>query len=57
VLCADTAIQGAGLNVLINLSGISDPHFVETMRNKVLHLRKESEAHKQSILAIVEGKI
>lgn len=56
-LCADTAIQGAGMNVLINVSGINDADFVANMKAKVTDLRANSEKRKAEIIEIVMSKI
>lgn len=56
-LCADTAIQGAGMNVLINVSGINDADFVADMKAKVTDLRANSEKRKAEIVEIVMEKI
>lgn len=42
-LAADTAIQGAGLNVLINLAGIEDREYIESMKSKVSRIKNESQ--------------
>ncbi len=42
--CAYTAVRGACLNVLINLSGVeSDSKFVKTMQSNVEQLLKDAE--------------
>lgn len=56
-LSADTAINGAGLNVLINLAGIDDREFVVSMKSKVDSIRKESKRQIRRILYRVEKTI
>jgi len=56
-LSADTAINGAGLNVLINLAGIDDREFVASMKSKVDSIRKESKRQIRRILNRVEKTI
>lgn len=57
VLCADAAINGAGMNVLINVSGIKDAAFVAEMRQQVTDLRALSQQEKTGILAMIEEKL
>jgi glutamate formiminotransferase / formiminotetrahydrofolate cyclodeaminase len=56
-LCADTAIQGAGFNVLINVGGITDSDFVQDMKTQVAEIRSNSTAKKAEVVAIIEAKI
>ncbi len=56
-LCIHTAIEGAGLNVLINTGGIEDEAFNTDLKAKVANLRSLSTQRKNEILAFVEGKI
>ncbi len=57
VLCADTAVQGAAMNVLINLSGIEDANFKKDTLENVEYYRKESEKRRAKILKLIYEKI
>ncbi|MGD9930361.1 MAG: glutamate formimidoyltransferase [Mangrovibacterium sp.] len=56
-LCARTAVQGAYLNVLINLSGLSDDEKVKELKHRAEELLYQAEYKEQAILAVVYGKI
>lgn len=56
-LCADAAINGAGMNVLINVGGIKDAAFVAEMRQQVADLRALSQQEKTEILAMIAEKL
>jgi formiminotetrahydrofolate cyclodeaminase len=56
-LSADTAIKGAGLNVLINLSGIDDQEFNGAMRKNVAELKQAGRKIVRRIMNRVDKKI
>lgn len=56
-LAALTAVQGAGLNVKINLPGIKDRVFASQMMDEVKRISDEATALQQQILEIVHSKI
>lgn len=56
-LCIHTAIEGAALNVFINLGGIEDASFNETLKAKVAELRSHSSKRKDEIIAYIENHI
>ncbi|MCW0484132.1 glutamate formimidoyltransferase [Gaoshiqia sediminis] len=56
-LCARTAVQGAYLNVLINLSGLDDDEKVKELKHRAEELLYQAEYKEQAILAVVYGKI
>jgi len=56
-LSADTAIKGAGLNVLINLAGIDDQDYVESMKTKVNQIKNNSRQLVRTIMNRVEKTI
>jgi len=56
-LSADTAIKGAGLNVLINLSGIDDQKFNGAMRESVAVLKQAGQRLVRRIMKRVDKKI
>jgi len=56
-LSADTAIKGAGLNVLINLSGIEDQEFNGAMKKSVAELRQAGQKIVRRIMNRVDKKI
>ncbi len=56
-LMAMSAVQGAGLNVKINLPGIQDEEFKTTMKKKVEDLLQEAQQLRDEVLDIVETKI
>lgn len=56
-LSADTAIKGAGLNVLINLSGIDDQEFNGAMKKSVAKLRQAGQKMVRRIMNRVDKKI
>ncbi len=56
-LCIHTAIEGAALNVLINIGSIEDEAFTSHLKKEVASIRELSTQRKQAILDFVEGKI
>jgi len=56
-LMARTGVEGAGLNVLINLSSIKDPEFVKAHKKEVIELNRRSSELCQQVLAAVSGNI
>lgn len=56
-LCARTAVQGAYLNVLINLSNLNDAEKVKELKHRAEELLYQAEYKEQAILAVVYGKI
>ena len=56
-LCIHTAIEGATLNVKVNLSGIDDKQFGEDLLAKVEDYRQRSAGRREKVLKIVEGKL
>lgn len=56
-LCVHTAVIGAGLNVRINLGGIEDVRFKETLTQSLDQLERESEEWQSKIMAQVKAKL
>ena len=56
-LCARTAVQGAYLNVLINLGGLKDEHKSAELKHRAEELLYQAEAKEQQVLSIVYAKI
>jgi len=56
-LMARSAIEGAGLNVKINLSGIKDSEFVKKMKAEVDNMISDANELQSKILEIVTSKI
>ncbi|MEZ4984826.1 MAG: cyclodeaminase/cyclohydrolase family protein [Saprospiraceae bacterium] len=56
-LCARAAVQGAWLNVQINMAGIRDADYKEEMLAKGTHLVAAANSEEQAILDIVRSKI
>ena len=54
---AISAVEGAGLNVKINLPGIKDVDFVKSMKTEVANLIVEATDLQQNIFTIVNEKI
>jgi len=54
---ARSAIEGAGLNVKINLSGIKDSEFVKKMKAEVDNMISDANELQSKILEIVTSKI
>ncbi|HDQ00431.1 MAG TPA: glutamate formimidoyltransferase [bacterium] len=56
-LLAKSAVEGAGLNVKINLPGIKSKEFVETTKNELKMLLAEAATLQQQVIEIVDSKI
>lgn len=56
-MCIHTCIQGAGLNVRINLSGIKDEAVKTNFTNQIADLNTRSAEALQKTMAIVESKM
>lgn len=56
-LCTHTAIEGAFLNVKINLPGISDKDYIRDIMDQAERISHSSVTEKDEILKIVESKI
>lgn len=56
-LAADTAIRGAGLNVLINLAAIEDQEYVERCKEQVAQIKSDCQRAVRRILNRVEKTI
>ena len=56
-LMARSAVEGAGLNVKINLPGINDAEFVEKMKTEVKNLIAEANNLQNKIIEAVDRKI
>jgi formiminotetrahydrofolate cyclodeaminase len=56
-LMLNAALEGAALNVRINLSGLDDPEFVGWKEDEVQSLRTTSAMMLEEILSVVEDKL
>jgi methenyltetrahydrofolate cyclohydrolase len=56
-LMLHAALEGAALNVRINLSGLDDPEFVGWKQDEVQSLRTTSAMMLEEILSVVEDKL
>lgn len=56
-LAADTAIRGAGLNVLINLAGIKDAEYVTSRKEQVARIKTDCQRSVRRIINRVEKTI
>lgn len=56
-LMARAGVEGAGLNVLINLGSIKDQEFIKTHKSEVNRLNNRSSELCQQVLAAVSGNI
>ncbi len=56
-LAVRACIEGAALNVRINLAGLKDEGLRSTLREKMQHASSESEAEFKRVHAIVESKL
>jgi glutamate formiminotransferase/formiminotetrahydrofolate cyclodeaminase len=56
-LATRACIEGAALNVRINLGQLKDEKFKTTLSDKVQKIRTDSEAHFKTIIQVVEGKL
>jgi formiminotetrahydrofolate cyclodeaminase len=54
---AQTAIEGAALNVNINLSSLNDEAFIDRVREEVETIRKRAQESSQRVLTIIESTI
>ena len=57
LLATRACIQGAALNVRINLAGLKDEKLKSTLQEKVRKISAESEARFKEISQVVEGKL
>ncbi len=53
----ETAVEGAVLNVKINIRNIKDENYKENLKSKCSCLLKESRQEKEKIMEIVESKL
>ena len=56
-LCARTAVQGAYLNVKINVSGLKDKDFVDEILAKAKEVDQKAALLENEILAIVDEQL
>ena len=56
-LCARTAVQGAYLNVLINLGGLKDEYKSAELKHRAEEILYQAEAKEQQVLSVVYTKI
>ena len=56
-LATRACIDGAGMNVRINLAGLKDQKFKSSLAQKVQHVSADSAARAEAILQIVESKL
>ena len=57
LLATRACIEGAGMNVRINLSGLKDEKLKTTLQERMTRLSAESEVSFQKARAMVEGKL
>jgi glutamate formiminotransferase/formiminotetrahydrofolate cyclodeaminase len=57
LLALRACIDGAAMNVRINLAGLKDEKFKSALLEKVRHISAESEAHFKKIIQVVESKL
>jgi glutamate formiminotransferase / formiminotetrahydrofolate cyclodeaminase len=57
ILATRACIEGAGMNVRINLTSLKDGKFKSSLAQTVHQIRSESDACAQAILEIVESKL
>src|SRR5438105_290978 len=57
LLAIHACIEGAAMNVRINLAGLKDQALSASLREKMQHLGSESESEFKRLHAIVEGKL
>ncbi|MCB9246055.1 MAG: glutamate formimidoyltransferase [Flavobacteriales bacterium] len=55
VLCTRTAVHGAYMNVLINISGLHDKELAEAFRKEASEIFQESEMRSKAILEHIES--
>jgi glutamate formiminotransferase/formiminotetrahydrofolate cyclodeaminase len=56
-LSTRACVEGAALNVRINLGQLKDEKFKTTLSDKVQKIRADSEAHFKTIIQVVEAKL
>jgi glutamate formiminotransferase/formiminotetrahydrofolate cyclodeaminase len=57
LLAVRACIEGAAMNVRINLGGLKDQEFSGSLREKMQRITKESETEFKRLHAIVDGKL
>ncbi|MEP6602599.1 MAG: glutamate formimidoyltransferase [Spartobacteria bacterium] len=57
LLALRACIEGAGMNVRINLAGLKDEQFKSALQDKLRKIGAESQSHFEKIYQIVEGKL
>ena len=57
LLAVRACIEGAAMNVRINLAGLKDQEFSGSLREKMQRIAKESETEFKGLHAIVDGKL
>jgi len=57
LLAVRACVDGAGMNVRINLAGLKDENFKSTLQKKLQQISAESESNFKKIIQMVEGKI
>jgi formiminotetrahydrofolate cyclodeaminase len=57
LLALHACIQGAGMNVRINLAGLKDEQFKSSLQEKLQKIGDNSESEFRKILQIVESKL
>jgi glutamate formiminotransferase/formiminotetrahydrofolate cyclodeaminase len=57
LLAVRACVEGAGMNVRINLAGLKDEKFRSSLQEKLQNIGAESESEFKRIIQVVEGKI
>jgi glutamate formiminotransferase/formiminotetrahydrofolate cyclodeaminase len=57
VLCTRAAIRGAGMNVLVNLSGLKDASGRDAFRQEATRLIQKAETREAELLALVDARL
>jgi glutamate formiminotransferase / formiminotetrahydrofolate cyclodeaminase len=57
VLATRACIEGAGMNVRINLANLKDEEFKSSLEEKVQQIRADSDDRSKAILQIIESKL
>ena len=57
LLAVRACIEGAAMNVRINLGGLKDQEFIGSLREKLKRIANESEAEFKRLHAMVDGKL
>jgi glutamate formiminotransferase/formiminotetrahydrofolate cyclodeaminase len=57
LLAVRACVDGAGMNVRINLAGLKDEKFKSSLQEKLQRIAAESESEFKRIIQVVEGKI